>query len=170
MDEQDQGWRTPMNSLRRTITPAALPILPIALAAFLMLTPVASASASAQTPSGAAEHDDENEDESGVPARGGLGWTGIGLMSAGGLLLAGSFTFNDSKGCGFFNELACRDVGRVYGTTGGVMVGTGLVFLLIDEVRRHPEPYPRVSRTARRPARQTVIAIGPRAIQVRMLF
>jgi hypothetical protein len=144
-----------MNPVRRTVCPTALLV---ALPLFLMLAPCASAVANAQTASEAskADTDEEADDEGNVPPRGGLGWTGISLMSAGGMLLAGSFTFNDSKGCGFFNELACRDVGRVYGTTGVAMVATGLTFLIMDEVRRHPTK------------RQTAIAIGPRAIQVSM--
>lgn len=148
---------TPMNPSRWTVSPAARQILPIVLALLLMLAPCASARASAQTPT----TDADAGNESGVPPRGGLGWTGIALASAGGLLLAGSFTFNDSKGCGFFNELACSDVGRVYGVNGGIMVATGLTFLIIDEVRRHPKAPPK---------RQTSIAIGPRAIQVRVSF
>jgi hypothetical protein len=164
-----------MNPLTRSVSAAVDRVgrlLPIALAMtmFLILAPGVCVSAGAQTPSRAkdgasAAVDDaaDDDDESGVPTRGGLGWTGIGLASAGGLLVAGSFTFNDSKSCGFFNELACRDVGRVYGTTGGIMVATGLTFLIIDEVRRHPGP-------DRKPSRQTAIAIGPRAIQVRMSF
>lgn len=159
-----------MNPWRRTVGSTALPA---AVTLFLMLAPCASARASAQTASEADRRDgnagnagndgNHGNDESSVAPRGGLGWTGIGLMSAGGFLLLGSFTFNDSKGCGFFNELACRDVGRVYGTTGGVMVITGLAFLIKDDYRRHPKGYPK-------PTRQTGIAIGPRAIQVRMSF
>lgn len=133
---------------------------------FLLLTPYGSAQAGAQTvadeaskPATAAGKDADEDDESDVAPRGALGWTGISLMSAGGALLMGSFTFNDSKGCGFFNELACRNVGRVYGTTGGVMVVTGLTFLIMDDYRRHPKGYPK---------RQTALAIGPRAIQVSM--
>lgn len=157
MDEQDEELEVPMSSVTRIVNPAALLV---ALTLFLMLAPCVSAVAHAQTPREAADEAD-NDDENGAPPRSGLGWTGIGLVSAGGLLLAGSFTFNDSKGCGFFNELACRDVGRVYGTTGGIMVATGLTFLIRDDVRRHPKPSPK---------RQTAISIGPRAIQVRVLF
>ena len=145
-----------MNPLRPTVSSAALPILPIALAVFLIVAPFLSPAAQAQAPK-QEQQNEEDEDR----GRGGLGWTGIGLISAGGLLLAGSFTFNDSKGCGFFNELACRDVGRVYGIGGGTMVATGVAFLVIDGARQA---------RAARPGRQTAIAIGPRAIQVRVMF
>lgn len=156
-----------MNPFGRTAGSTALLV---ALPVFLLLAPCVSARANAQTPNNAGnsdsagndDADDEDDaDASNVAPRGGLGWTGIGLMSAGGMLLAASFTFNDSKGCGFVNELACRDVGRVYGTTGGLMMLTGLTFLIKDELRRHPKASP---------TRQTAIAIGPRAIQVRMSF
>jgi hypothetical protein len=170
-----------MNSVRRTVR---LTAIPAAMALFLIATPFESA-ARAQTTlreagKAAVAADDADEVDSQTPARSGLGWTGISLISAGGLLVAGSFTFNDSKSCGFFNELACRDVGRAYGISGVTMIATGLTFLVMDEVRRHPEPYSGKAaesasadtkqRRAGRPARQTAIAIGPRAIQIRMLF
>lgn len=145
-----------MSSLRLSVRSAALPILPIALALILLVAPCLSPAVHAQTP----KEEQQNEEDEGR-GRGGLGWTGIGLISAGGLLLVGSFTFNDSKGCGFFNELACRDVGRAYGISGGTMMATGVAFLVIDGRRQA---------RAARPGRQTAIAIGPRAIQVRVLF
>src|SRR5262245_48375880 len=61
----------------------------------------------------------------------GLKWTGVGLLSAGGALVMGAFTFNDSKGCGFFNELSCDDVGRVYGSVGAGLIVSGLTLLVI---------------------------------------
>jgi hypothetical protein len=165
-----------MNPLRRTVS---LTAIPTAMAFFLTVAPFASAAAQAQSLRDAGkaaaeaqaaganakaadeDRDEDEEEDDGVPPRSGFGWTGIGLASAGGLLIAGAFTFNDSKGCGFFNEQSCSSVRRVYGVTGGTLVVTGLTMLVMDEVRRHPKT---------RPTRQTAIAIGPRAIQVRMLF
>jgi hypothetical protein len=170
-----------MNPQNRTVRLTALPLaIAMAMAMFLTVAPCVSAVARAQTLQEAGkaaatktteqekdedknENEDEGEDERANRPRGGLGWTGIGLMSAGGMLLLGSFTFNDSKGCGFFNELSCGSVGRVYGGVGGTMAFTGLTLLVMDENRR----YPKVPRAA---ARQTSIALGPRAIQVRMVF
>jgi hypothetical protein len=171
-----------MNPLRRTVS---LTAIPTAMAFFLTVAPFASAAAQAQSLREAAkaaaeaqaaranakagdqdrdedeEEDDEDEENNAVRPRSGFGWTGIGLASAGGLFIAGAFTFNDSKGCGFFNEQSCSSVRRSYGVTGGTLLVTGLTMLVMDEVRRHPKT---------RPTRQTALAIGPRAIQVRMLF
>jgi hypothetical protein len=153
-----------MNPLRRIVNPAALPILPIALAMLLTVTPWMSAAAraqslreagkaaaEAQTKSCAAqaqeslkecEEEEAEKNDDGLPDRTGLGWTGIGLASAG-------------------NRGHCQNLERAYGISGGTLLATGLTFLVIDETRRYRK---------RSPARQTVVDIGPRSIQVRMLF
>jgi len=181
MDEQDQGLEVPMN--------------PVMLTLFLTVTPVISASAHAQPTSlreageaaaaaaaGTAggtvaqskacvakaqewlkecEAEEREEDDDGVPDRSGLGWTGIGLASAGVVHIALGVDASRWRNCGPGNARHCRNVERVYLTTGGTMLATGLTFLISDEVRRYRH---------RPPKRQTAIAIGPRAIEVRMTF
>ena len=107
------------------------------------------------------EAENEAENRDGRRDRSGLGWTGIGLASAGGAHLAMALTVSRWRSCGPNYVRHCRNLERVYGTSGGTLLATGLTFLIIDEVRRHPKPSAK---------RQTAIAIGPRAIQVRMLF
>jgi hypothetical protein len=167
--------------LRPTVSPAALPTLPIALAMLLTVTPLTSAAARAQSLREAGKaaaatqtscaakaqewqkecEAEEAEDDDGVPDRTGLGWTGIGLASAGAVQTAIGFSVSRWRNCGPGNRHHCRNLERAYRTIGGTLLGTGLTFLVIDETRRHRQ---------RSPARQTVIDIGPRAVQVRMLF
>jgi hypothetical protein len=189
MDEQDEGLEGPMNPLRPTVSPAALPVLPIALSLFLtvLLTvaPFASCAASAQTlrEAGKAaamaeaqskscvakadewlkecQEEEADEKDDGVPDRTGLGWTGIALASAGAVQTGIGLTVARWRNCGPGNVRHCDNLERVYRISGGTLLATGLTFLLIDETRRY---------RSRSPARQTVVDIGPRAIQVRMLF
>jgi hypothetical protein len=186
-----------MNPARQTVSHAERPILPVlpslpialAIATFLTAAPFAADAANAQSLSlrkagqaavvaaaaqekscvakaqewmkecEAEERDDEDDD--GVPDRTGLGWTGIGLASAGAVHTAIGLTVSRWRNCGPGNRNHCENLERAYRITGGTMLGTGLTFLLIDETRRYRNP---------RPSRQTVVDVGPRAIQVRMLF
>jgi hypothetical protein len=189
-----------MNPARQTVSHAELPILPVlpslpiavALVTFLTAMPFAAAAANAQSLSlreagqaavavaaeaGAQskscvakaqdwlkeceEEERDDEDDDGVPDRTGLGWTGIGLASAGAVQTAIGLTVSRWRNCGPANRNHCENLERAYRITGGTLLGTGLTFLLIDETRRHRKP---------RPSRQTVVDIGPRAIQVRVLF
>jgi hypothetical protein len=189
MDEQDKGLGGPMNSLRPTASPAALPVLPIALSlfltVFLIVAPFASCAASAQTlrEAGKAaaqaqaqskscvakadewlkecEEEEADEKDDGVPDRTGLGWTGIALASAGAVQTGIGLNVSRWRNCGPANVHHCKNLERVYRISGGTLLATGLTFLVLDETRRYRN---------RSPARQTVIDIGPRAIQVRMLF
>jgi hypothetical protein len=193
-----------------------LQILPIGLGLAVLMTvaPFPSAAAHAQTVRDAgkaaaqeqscraqalerlkeceAEEESEKEEEKdekagGTPDRSGLGWTGIGLMSAGGALGISAATVDRWRSCGPAVRHRCQSIERRQGISAGIMLATGLTFLLVDEIRRHPEPYPATARTAAeaeaaraaadlrqaraaRPIRQTSIAIGPRALHVRMLF
>jgi hypothetical protein len=168
-----------------------LPALPIALSVLLTAAPFASSAARAQTLREAGEaaaeaqtkscvakalewlkeceEEEEEEQEQKperdrTPDRSGLGWTGIGLISAGGALVVSAATVDRWRSCGPTNRRTCQNIERRQGISGGVLLATGLTFLIVDEIRRHPEPYPR------RQTRQTAITLSPRAIQVRMLF
>jgi hypothetical protein len=165
-----------MNPTRRTVSPT---VLPTALALLLTVAPFASAAARAQTlpreqqekscraqalellKECEVEEQEEKAEASGA-SRSGLGWTGIGLLSAGGALLVSAATVNRWRACGPpYDSRECDRIERRQGISGGTLLATGLTFLVIDETRRGRE---------RGRARQTAIAIGPRAIQVRMLF
>jgi hypothetical protein len=172
-----------MNPLRRTVRPAALPILPITLAILLTVTPWLSAggraqslleagkaAAEAQTKSCVAqaqeslkecEEEEAEKKDDGLPDRTGLGWTGIGLAGAGVAHIVIGGTVARWRNCGPGNVRHCDNLERVYSISGGTLLATGLTFLVIDETRRYRK---------RSPARQTVVDIGPRSIQVRMLF
>jgi hypothetical protein len=99
--------------------------------------------------------------DGGLPDRTGLGWTGIGLASAGAVETGIGLSVSRWRHCGPRNVHHCRNLERVHRITGGTLLATGLTFLVIDETRRY---------RSRSPARKTVVDIGPRAIQVRMLF
>jgi hypothetical protein len=197
MDEQDQGLEGPMNSLRRTVRQATLRLLPIALTGFLTafltilltIAPPASSAAGAQTlleagrtaaaaaaqspaqPTACVaqaqellkecEEEERKEAENGLPDRTGLGWTGIGLASAGVVQTGIGLNVSRWRSCGPGSVRHCRNLERVYRLTGGMLLATGVTYFVIDEVRRHRK---------RVPARQTVVDIGPTAIQVRVLF
>jgi hypothetical protein len=185
-----------MNPLTLNVSPAArrllpvLPMLPIGLAVCLTVTPIASSAAGAQTLREAGQaaaasqaqtkscvaqaqewqtecEAEEAAENDGVRERSGLGWTGIGLISAGGALVVSAATVDRWRSCGPMYQRTCQNIERRQGISGGVMLATGLTFLIIDEVRRHPERFPA---GATRPARQTAISIGPRAVHVSMLF
>lgn len=197
MDEQDDGLEDPMNPSRRTV-PQMFPLaatvpVTVALTMFLTVAPLMTATATAQSQpvslreAGEAaatagtqsqsqstscvakaqewlkecEAEEREENEDGVPDRTGLGWTGIGLASAGVVHTALGIDVSRWRHCGPGDAGQCRNLERVYLITGGTLLATGLTFLITDEVRRHRH---------RSPKRQTAIAIGPRAIEVRMSF
>jgi hypothetical protein len=185
-----------MKPLRRIVTQATLRSLPIALtglltaflAILLTIAPSTSTAAGAQTlleagrtaaaaaqpqPQPTAcvaqaqevlkecEEEERKQSEDGLPDRTGLGWTGIGLASAGAVQTGIGLNVSRWRSCGPSSVHHCRNLERAYRITGGTLLATGVTFFVIDEVRRHRN---------RTPARQTVVDIGPRAIQVRMLF
>ena len=182
MDEQDEGMEVPMNlpvkTSRRTVS---LTTLPAVLAMFLTAAPFASPAAQAQTlrEAGKAaaqaksceakaqewvkECEAEEEEEAWGLDRSGLGWTGIGLASAGGGMLVTALTVKRWRHCGPNDRNTCRSAERVYGISGGTLLTTGLSFIVIDEIRRARE-------RDRLPKRQMAIAIGPSAVQVRLSF
>jgi hypothetical protein len=98
-----------------------------------------------------------------LPDRTGLGWTGLGLASAGTAQLVIGYTVSRWRSCGPASVHHCRNLERAYRISGGTLLATGLTFFVVDETRRYRKRLPA-------PARQTVINIGPRAVQVRMLF
>jgi hypothetical protein len=171
----------PMKTDRWTVS---LPAIPTALALLLMVAPFTSPAAHAQSlreagktavqaKSGetkveeskkAYEAKEEEEEDGELPDRSALGWTGIGLASAGGAQLAmAALSVNRWRSCGPGTQPTCRSQERVYGISGGTLLATGLTFIVIDEARRHRE-------RERLPQRRMAIALAPRAIQVRMLF
>jgi hypothetical protein len=105
----------------------------------------------------------EEMEEAAGADRSGLGWTGIGLASAGAGVLAQGLTVNRWRSCGPGSRNHCRNLERAYSIAGGTLLATGVTFFVIDEMRRSRE-------RARLPSRQMAIALGPRAIQVRMEF
>ena len=107
--------------------------------------------------------EEEQEEEDARTARGGLGWTGIGLASAGASVLVKGLTVSRWRSCGPNFRGHCQNLERVYRTGGGVMLATGLTFLVLDETRRTRE-----KERLRLASRQMAIAVGPRAVQVRM--
>lgn len=171
----------PMKTERRTVS---LTAIPTALALFLMVAPFTSPAALAQSlreagktavqatsreakaeeSKKAYEAEEEEEEDDGLPARSVLGWTGIGLVSAGGAQLAmTALSVNRWTSCGPGTQHTCKNQERVYGISGGTLLATGLAFIVIDEARRHRE-------RERLPQRRMAIALGPRAVQMRMLF
>jgi hypothetical protein len=178
-----------MHPLTRNVSQAALrllpmtSILPIGLTVCLTVAPSASSAADAQTLREAGKscvaqaqewlkeceaEKEEEENRERTPGRSGLGWTGIGLISAGGALVVSAATVDRWRSCGPLYRRTCQNIERRHGISGGLMLATGLTFLIVDEVRRHPERFP-PERPAR-PSRQTAISVGPRAVQIRMLF
>jgi hypothetical protein len=89
-----------------------------------------------------------------------LKWTGVGLLIGSALFMAGSFTFNDSKGCGFLSEWSCDDVGPAYRYTSGALLVGGVTVLLVDEARRQR------GKTGKRIA----LDVSPRAVRVNVSF
>jgi hypothetical protein len=172
----------PMKTDRRIVT---LTAIPTALAVFLTVAPFTSPAAHAQSlreagktavqaKSGEIKAEEskkayeakeaEEEEDGELPDRSALGWTGIGLVSAGGAQLAmAALSVNRWRSCGPGTHPTCRSQERVYGISGGTLLATGLTFIVIDEARRHRE-------RERLPQRRMAIALAPHAIQVRMLF
>lgn len=111
----------------------------------------------------AEEAEEREENSDGLPDRTGLGWTGLGLASAGTAQLVIGYTVARWRSCGPASVNHCHNLERAYRISGGTLLATGLTFFVVDETRRY-------RKRAAAPARQTVINIGPRAIQVRMLF
>lgn len=106
---------------------------------------------------------EEEEEDARTPSRSGLGWTGIGLASAGTGVLVQGLTVSRWRSCGPNYRNHCRNLERVYRTGGGTMLATGLTFLVIDEMRRTRE-----KERLGLPSRQMAVAVGPRTVHVQM--
>jgi hypothetical protein len=68
------------------------------------------------------------------PMRGGLKWTGLGLI-AGGTSLAVVGAANTGEGC-HDPDFSCRDLRRAAFAGAGVVAGTGVLLLAIGHARR----------------------------------
>lgn len=174
-----------MDSRMKTASPTSFPTaIPIAvtlfLAILLTLAPSAAPVVHAQTPREAgkgatqspacrAKVDEwlkecaEEEEEDARAGRSGLGWTGIGLASAGAGVLVQGLTVSRWRSCGPNYRNHCENLERVYRRAGGTMLATGLAFIVIDETRRTRE-----KERLRLASRQVAVAVGPRAVHLRM--
>jgi hypothetical protein len=164
-DGQDDGIEVPMNlptkTVRRTVSLTAIPTV---LAMLLTVAPPAAAqSRTCQAKVQEwIEECEAQEAEDKAAGRSGLGWTGIGLASAGAGVLAQGLTVSRWRNCGPGNQHHCRNIEGAYRIGGGTMLATGLVFLVIDETRRTN------ARERLAPRRQMALAVGPRAVHVQM--
>lgn len=89
-----------------------------------------------------------------LPDRTGLGWTGLGLASAGAVHLFIGSDVSRWRHCGPTNANHCRNLERFYRGTGWTLLTTGVTFFAIDEVRRHRQ---RAARAASADSRRAAV-------------
>lgn len=106
----------------------------------------------------AEEAEERAKDRNGLPDRTGLGWTGLGLASAGAMHLFIGSDISRWRHCGPTNANQCRDRERFYRGTGWALLGTGVTFFAIDEVRRHRQ---RAARATTADSRRAAVRPSP---------
>jgi hypothetical protein len=68
----------------------------------------------------------------------GLWWTGVGLLSAGGLTMLIGVAVKNSDDCGF--DFDCETLGNGYYVLGGILAGAGAALMITANAKRERLP------------------------------